>query len=122
MTYRFQDRLRHASDRFAEVNTEDVIYIAGNKQKPIKVSPILMSSDELNPGDPSMVRLERQDFAIDREQLGSFYPPAPGHKIKRLTGEVFVLNSMGVSEPPYVHVTSSRDRVIVHTIRTKSDT
>lgn len=122
MAYRFQDRLRHASNRFAEVNTEDVMYIRGDYQKPIKVSPILMSSEELTAGDASSVRIERQDFAIDRCQLGEeLYPPRNGDRIRRLTREVFIVNSMGSNEPPYVHVTSTRDRVIVHSIRQKSD-
>jgi hypothetical protein len=120
MTYRMQDRLQHASDRFAEVNTESVIYIRGTTELPIAASPILISADEIMDGDPAATRTERQDWGIIRSLLGSLYPPRPNDKIRRQgTGEEFVLASMGRDEPPYVHVTSNRSRVIVHTVRTK---
>jgi len=105
----------------AEVNTEAVTYIRSGQETPIAVSPILLSADELGPGDGSMTRVEYQDFAIDRSELGPLYPPKVGDQIRRLTGELFILTSMGTSEPPYVHTTSARDRVIVHTVRRKAE-
>lgn len=130
MSYRFQDRLDHTSKRMSQNNYEDATYVAGTTQIPIHVSPILISADELNPGGgtPSLVRVERQDFAVWVCQrgpsgecgLGTLYPPAPGHKIVRRDGSEFTLSSMGSDEPPYTHVTSNRNRCILHTVRTKA--
>lgn len=119
MTYRVQDRLQHANDRFAEVNAEDVIYISGTIERPIKASPILIAADELADGDAAVTRADRQDWAIDLTELGNLYPPEPNHKIRRQTGEEFMISSMGRDEPPYCHVTSRRNRVIVHTVRVR---
>lgn len=86
---------------------------------PIEVNPILMSADEISPGNASLVRIEYQDFTIDRVQLQSLYPPQPGDTITLLnSAEIFRLASIGGDEPPYQHVTSCRDRVLVHSTRT----
>lgn len=120
MTYRYQDRLQHANDRFAEVNTEDCIYIRGNIQRPIKASLILISADELSTTEDSITRTERQDIAINTSELGNLYPPIPTDRIKRQdTNEQFVVSSMGSDEPPFVHITSNRKRLILHTVRIK---
>lgn len=121
MAYSLQSRLNHAGKRFSKLNTICLTYVAGNTEFPINASPILLSSDELSPGNPSLVRIERQDWVVDRCDLGGYYPPQVGHKLRNeATGELFALNSMGTDEPPYSHVTSSRNRVILHTVRTKS--
>lgn len=128
MGYAFQSRLRHAGNRFSEVNTECVTLIVGTTETPLDVSPILISADEETPGNLSTMRVERQDFVVWRCQrgpngergLGSNYPPAVGIKIRRASGEVFECNSMGADEPHYTHVTSGRERVILHTTRIKS--
>lgn len=118
MTYRFQDRLQHTNKRFAEINTECVTYIRGGREVLLDASPILMSSDEISPGGvASLIRIERQDFAIDKCKLGPLYPPEPNDVIK-WNGARYKVSSMGSDEPPYVHVTSNRSRLIVHTIRT----
>lgn len=123
MAYEFQDRLRHVGDRMADLNKEPIAYIAGDAELSIMASPVLISPDEMDPNNVSDTRVERQDFVIDRPLLGPYYPPEIGHKIRRLrTGEEFILTSMGADEPPYVHTTSRRERVIVHTIRVKVET
>lgn len=120
MTYRFQDRLQHANDRFSEVNTEDCIYIRGNIQRPIAASLILISADELSTTEDSITRTERQDIAVNVSELRDLYPPIPTDRIERQdTGEQFVVSSMGADEPPFVHITSNRSRVIIHTVRIK---
>lgn len=119
MTYRLQDRFQHASDRFSEVNTEDVIYIRGTIERPIVASPILISADELGTSEDSITRTERQDFAVNVAELQNLYPPIPTDRIRRQTGEQFIVSSMGVDEPPFVHVTSRRNRIIIHTVRIK---
>ncbi len=102
------------------MNTVPCIYIVGTIERPINASPILISADEIMDGDPAATRTERQDWAINLSELKGLYPPVPGHKIRNQeTGEEFVLMSMGRDEPPYVHVTSSRTRIIVHTVRYK---
>lgn len=128
MTYSFQSRLRHAGNRFSEVNTECAVLIVGNAEIPIDVSPIHISADEESAGNASLIRVERQDFVVWRcnrgpngeRGLGSHYPPPIGAKIRRTTGEVFQCGAMGMDEPHYTHVTSSRDRIILHTTRIKS--
>src|SRR5258707_1019155 len=103
MTYSLQDRLRYNSRNMARVNTEDATYIAGGKERQVKVSPILISPDELTPGNVSDTRVERQDFAIYLDGDGGLkdlYPPAIGHKIRRPNGDEFILSSMGTDEPP----------------------
>jgi hypothetical protein len=107
----------------AEVNTEDALYSGvrnGTTYRiPVKVSPILMSADELSPGNPSSVRVEFQDFAIDVDQLQNLYPPEIADRVEFLkNNETFTLTPIGVDEPPYQHVTTNRDRVMVHTQRT----
>lgn len=129
MSYSFQSRLRHASNRFSEVNWECATYVTvDGSEFGIHVSPILISADELSPGDASLLRVERQDFVVWRcdrgpkgaKGLGSHYPPSLGDKIRRADGDEFELTSMGRDEPPYTHVTSERNRVILHTVRTKT--
>jgi hypothetical protein len=119
MAYRFQDRLQHANDRFTQVNTEFVTYIRGTIERQISASPILISADELGTSEDSITRTERQDFAINVCELGTLYPPIPSDRIRRGTGEEFILSSMGIDDPPFVHVTSNRTRLIVHTVRSK---
>lgn len=119
-----QSRLQHANDRFAELNQEPFIYIREDEdgnviERPINASPILISADELMDGDVAATRVERHDFAIDvtgSTGLGFLYPPKPNDKLRRQsTREEYVLTSMRNQEPPYVHTTSNRKRVIVHT-------
>lgn len=129
MGYRFQDRLGHAGKRMSQVNNECATFIRGTLSFPIDVSPILVSADELNAGGgtPSLLRVERHDFAVwvcdrgpsNERGLGNAYPPRPGDKIRMEDGTEFTASSMGSDEPPYTHVTSARDRCIMHTIRTK---
>ena len=125
MTYTFQDRIRHTSRRMAEVNTSCAIYVRGNIQRPIDVSPVLISAEELGPsGEPSLTLLQRHDFALwrcdpgpdGRKGLGNLYPPQDTDKIV-WNGDTFAVNSMGSGEPPYIHTTSNRERIIIHTVR-----
>lgn len=128
MGYSFQSRLRHAGNRFSEVNNECVTLIVGDAEIPLDASPILISADEESPGNVSLVRVERQDFVVWRcnrgpngeRGLGSHYPPPIGAQIRRSTGEVFQCGAMGSDEPHYTHVTSNRERVILHTTRIES--
>lgn len=122
MTYQLQDRLRHCSERMAENNNEKAIYVGERNNTTytysIEVSPILLSADELSPGNQSLTRVEYQDFAIDRIWLKNLYPPEIGDEVKLLkTNEKFRAASMGIDEPPYQHITSTRERVLVHTVR-----
>jgi hypothetical protein len=125
MSYKFRERLKHGSNRMSEVNRSCGSYVGSAGTIPITISPILMSSDELNPGgEPSILRVERQDFVVwvcargpnGELGLGDSYPPKPGHKIL-WNNQTFLVSSMGHDEPPYVHVDSDRTRVIIHTIR-----
>lgn len=127
MVYNFQDRLSHANKRFSEVNQACGIYVRGTIRFPITVSPVLISANEVGPtGDPSQLRVERQDFVVwrcDRGPagelgLGTHYPPRAGDKIE-WGNQTFTLTSMGSDEPPYTHVTSNRERLIVHSVRTQ---
>lgn len=132
-----QSRLKHADRRFSQMNRKVdgegqpycLIYIRDGDEYPIDASPILIPSEELSPGDVSTVRIERQDFAIWRcssgpngeRGLGKLYPPIPDDGLRDpKTGEVFQVMSMGLNEPPYMHTTSSRERLIVHTIRVEA--
>lgn len=126
MSYRFQNRLRHADDRMAEVNTEAVTYIAIRSGKTIErainASPILVAPDEIMDADPAATRVERQDWGIDVTQstFSDLHPPIPGDKIRRQNREEYAANSMGRDEPPYIHTTSSRTRILLHTVRQKA--
>lgn len=124
MTYRFSNRLQHANERFAEVNTSPFIYIRpetpNNIEFAINASPILISGDEFSGGDVATVRVERHDFAIDVADIQRIYPPRANDRLRNQdTREEFMLVSMGGNDPPYVHTTSNRSRVIVHTNRYK---
>lgn len=125
MGYQFRSRLRHVANRMSEVNQSCGYYIRGTSRFQITVGPILIASDELNPGGvSSLVRVERQDFAIWRCDsgpngeigLGSFYPPRPGDKIE-WDNQTFAASSMGTDEPCFTHTESNRERLIVHTVR-----
>lgn len=128
MPYSLQDRLGHTNRRMSQVNNLCATYITGTTQIPVDVSPILISPDELTPGDSSITRVERQDFGLwkcshgpnGERGLGSVYPPADGHKIRLADGSEYVVKAMGFDEPPYIHTTSNRERLIVHTVRTKA--
>jgi hypothetical protein len=126
MTYNFPKRLQHVSKRMSQVNTACALYVRGGIETPIDISPILISPDELNVGgDPSLVHVERQDFVVwkcDRGPdgkigLGTLYPPRPSDKIV-FQGDTFSISSMGMDDPPFIHTTSNRDRLIIHTVRT----
>ena len=124
MTYKFGNRLQHANDRFGEVNRGCFIYIRpeepNNIEFPVVASPILISADEFSGGDVATVRVERHDFAIDVSEIQRIYPPRANDRLRNQeTREEFMLVSMGGSDPPYVHTTSNRSRVIVHTNRYK---
>lgn len=124
MTYKFSNRLQHANTRFAQVNTVGFVYIRpsdpNNTEFPINASPILISADEFSGGDIATVRVERHDFAIDVSEIQRIYPPRANDRLRNLeTREEFMLVSMGGSDPPFVHTTSNRSRVIVHTNRYK---
>lgn len=122
MSYQLQDRLKYNSDRFRKSNTEKMQYLrVSGREIQISASPILISPDELTPGNVSNTMVERQDFAIDVCELQELYPPILGDKIRRRNGDEFVLVSAaeGTDEPPFVHVTSARERIIAHTVRVK---
>ena len=124
--YDYRSRLKHASNRLSQVNSACGTYITPTHSKPITVSPILISATEYGPGgEPSMVRAEYQDFVLwvcDKGPhgeigLGTFYPPEHGHKIQ-WNNQTFTIIHLGRDDPPYLHVDSDRDRIIVHTVRT----
>lgn len=126
MTYNFPTRLRHVSERMSQVNTACATYIRGGAEHPIDVSPILISPDELNVGgNPSLNAVERQDFVVwrcDRGPdgkigLGTLYPPSPATDKIRFNGDTYAISSMGTDEPPFIHTTTKRDRLIIHTVR-----
>lgn len=87
---------------------------------PIALAPIMISPEEMGvPRDPSQLRIERQDWVAEVKELGSLYPPLDGDKIIAFRGSEFRVKSMGMEEPCYSHTTSTRDRVLIHSIRTK---
>jgi len=119
MAYRMQSRLRHVGNRFNELNTELIQYRRGGTTLSIYASPILQDATELVP-DAMVMRIELQNFAIDVIQLDGLRLPLRGDLIIRATGEEFRLVPLGDDTPPYDFTTSTRDRLIVHTERTKT--
>lgn len=128
MAYSFPTRLKHISKRMSQVNNACGTYIRGGLETPIDLSPILISPDELNAGGvDSLTHVEHQDFALWRCDpgpdgkigLGSLYPPRAGDKI-RFKDDIYTLVSMGMDDPVFIHITSNRDRLIVHSVRTEA--
>jgi hypothetical protein len=105
-----------------QTNTVRAVYVGIRSgvtyRIPLDVQPILISSDEITPGNASATRLEYQDFGIEVIHLKNLYPPLEGDKVERLdTHERFTAASMGMDEPPFQHTTSNRERILVHTHR-----
>ena len=123
MSYNFQERLSTNSTRFKQINKRQAVYHAvrdgSTYDLPLSVSPILISSMEMGPGDASLLRVEYQDFALDVEDIKPVYPPLSGDEVRYLDGQQFQLAPVGYDEPVFQHITSQRERVLVHTRRVK---
>jgi hypothetical protein len=119
MAYRFKDRLAHVGARHQAVAGEWVTYTAGSQSLRVWATPILLSPIELGVvRDPSMLRVDYTDWAIDYEQIKSVYPPTEQHKIRTKNGAEYDVSAMGNDDPCYIHSTTDRNRVIVHSIQT----
>lgn len=122
MAYDFQDRLGHNSTRFKQINkvcsaTYYAVREGTTYQLPLSVSPILISSMEMGPGDASLLRVEYQDMALDVCDIKPVYPPHSGDEVRYSDGQRFQLAPVSHDEPVYQHITSRRERVLVHTRR-----
>lgn len=113
-----QSRLDTNATRLKGLNHE----LAGWKRKGTIYPNIPVSlhlsedAEEVIPG-VAITRIERQDFVMDRADLeaNGIGAPQVADEIIRSNGEVYRILSMGGSEPPHRHFTSSRKRVRVHT-------
>jgi hypothetical protein len=128
MVYNHQNRLNHASRRFAEVNTETVTYTRdGEAGIPIAASPILIPATELqvaasafqNAGYGAVTRADLQLWGVEITALVTLDPATPqvGDLITRANGDIFRVVSRSDDDPAYDYVTSTRDRFLVHSIR-----
>ncbi len=120
----FHERLSYLGTRFKALNGIPVTYVIKERNgdevtfEIALASPILLPPDEQIPGLP-ITRLEFQDWCIDVVDLGDNFPPQTNHYIRKANGEEFQATPTGMDNPLYQFLTSTRDRVRIHTVRTK---
>lgn len=118
MSY-FQDRLKKVGERMNEKNGETVsITRGGSTTNDVTASPVIKrEAEEFIPG-LSATHIEFQTWGInvaDYKIGGTEVIPEVGDLITRTNGEICRVSAFDEEQPPYVHLTSNRDRYLVHT-------